>query len=56
MGADEILHRYVLKYEWDNILPKAHGGATGGHYVGKATAQKILRVGLWWPTLHKDSK
>lgn len=28
----------------------------GGHYAGKATMQKILCIGLWWPTLHKDSK
>jgi len=28
----------------------------GGNYARKATAQKILRVGLWWLTLHKDSK
>lgn len=35
---------------------KVHGGAVGGHYAGKATTQKVLRVGLWWPTLHKDAK
>jgi len=23
---------------------------------GKATAQKILTTGLWWPTLHKDAR
>ena len=34
----------------------AHGGATGGHYVARATTQKILRTGLWFPTLHQDSK
>lgn len=28
----------------------------GGHYAGKATTQKILHAGLWWPTLHKDSE
>lgn len=33
---------------------EAHGGVVGGNYVGKATAQKILRVGLWWPTVHKE--
>jgi len=33
-----------------------HGGTVGGHYVGRETAQKILRAGLWWPTLHHDSK
>eukprot|EP00253_Pinus_taeda_P017205 PITA_17205 len=56
MGADEILRQYVPDFERNNILVEAHGGAAGGHYVGKATMHKILRVGLWWPTLHKDSK
>ena len=56
MGADEILRRYVPYFEWDSILVEAHGGATRGHYAGKATVQKILHAGLWWPTLHKNSK
>ena len=43
-------------FERNNILDKAHGGATRGKYVGKLTAQKVFPVGLWWPTLHKDSK
>jgi len=34
----------------------AHGGAAGGNYARRATTQKILHVGLWWPTLHQDSK
>ena len=56
MGNDEISRRYVPEFEQSSILPDAHGGATGGHYAGRATAQKILRAGLWWPTLHQDSK
>jgi transposase InsO family protein len=38
------------------ILAEEHEGITGGHYAGKETMQKILRAGLWWPTLHKDAK
>lgn len=34
----------------------AHGGIAGGHYAGRETVQKSLRTGLWWPTLHLDSK
>lgn len=56
METYEILRRYVLEFEHASILAKAHGGAVVGHYAGKVTMQKILRVGLWWPTLHKDSK
>jgi len=26
------------------------------HYAGKATTQKILGVGMFWPTLNNDSK
>ena len=37
MGSDEILQYYVPNFERNNILPEAHGGDAGGHYVGKAT-------------------
>src|SRR5277367_2492833 len=56
MGLDEILRRCVLEHEKPLILAEAHAGAAGGHYAGKATAQKILIAGLWWPTIHKDVK
>lgn len=56
MGLDKILRRYVPDFKQSNILVEAHGGAAGGHYAGKETMQNILHVGLWWPTLHKDSK
>ena len=56
MGSNEILQQYVLEFERSSILTDAHGDAVGGHYVGRATAKKILRAGFWWPTLHRDSK
>jgi len=28
----------------------------GGNYARKYTTQKVLRIGLWWPAIHKDSK
>jgi hypothetical protein len=56
MGLDEILMRCVMEAERPLILVEAHGGIARGHYVGKATMQKVLRAGLWWPTLHKDAK
>jgi len=37
MGSDEILQLYVPEFEQNNILAKAHDGATGGHYAGKGT-------------------
>lgn len=48
--------KICTEFERDNILTEAHGGATGGHYVGKETTQNMLCSSLWWPTLHKDSK
>lgn len=56
MGFGEILCTYVLEYERPRILTGAHGGITGGHYVGREIMQKILRAGLWWPMVHKDLK
>jgi len=56
MGPDEILRRYIQKHERHIILAKGHGGVVGGHYVGKATVQKILRARLWWSTIHTDAK
>jgi hypothetical protein len=56
MGPDEILRRCVMEAEIPLILAEAHEGITGGHYARKENAQKVLRVGLWWPTLHKDVK
>jgi hypothetical protein len=37
-------------------LGEAHEGIVGGNYVGKSIMQKLLCIGLWWPTTHKDSK
>jgi hypothetical protein len=45
-----------METEQPLILTDSHEGVTERHYAGKATAQKVLRVGLWWPTLHRDAK
>ena len=56
LGPDEILRRYVLEHEQRRILEEAHVGVAGGHYVGKSTPRKVLTIGLWWPTVHKNAK
>ena len=56
LGPDEVLCRCIMLDEKEAIIREAHSGATGGHFAGKPTAQKILATGLWWPTLHKDTK
>jgi hypothetical protein len=56
MGPNETLRRCIMEAERQLILEEANEGIAGGHYAGKETTQKVLRVGLWWPTLHKDAK
>ena len=56
MGHDEILRRCVMEAELPMILKESHEGIAGGHYIGRATAQKVLRDNLWWPPLHRDAK
>jgi hypothetical protein len=46
----------VIEHERPLILEKGHDGLVGGNYEGKSTAHNILRVELWWPTLHRDAK
>jgi hypothetical protein len=56
MGADSILRKCVLEHEIPRILVESHEGIVGGHYVGKDTVHKVLRVGIWWLIVHRDSK
>jgi hypothetical protein len=56
MGPDEISKRCIMEAKIPLILVEAHEDIAGGHYAGKATAQKVLQAGLWWHTLHKDAK
>ena len=36
-------------------MTEMHTGVCGGHLYLKATTNKILRVGYYWPTLFKDA-
>ena len=56
LGPDEVLRKCIMPHEKEAIIREAHSGTAGGHFAGKPTAQKILTAGLWWPTLHKDTK
>jgi hypothetical protein len=56
MGTDSILRRCVLEHERPRILVESHEGIAGGHYAGKYIAQKVLHTGLWWSSVHRDSK
>jgi len=52
---DDILHRCALPHEIDDILQQCHYGLAGGHLGPKAMKRKVQLVGLWWPTLNKDT-
>ena len=56
MVLDDILKRYILEHERDNIMYEAHYGLAGGHFQADITAKKIQQSGLWWLTLHRDCK
>jgi hypothetical protein len=45
-----------LEHEREGIMDEAHIGPIGGHYQADMTTWKILQVGLWWSTLHKDCR
>ncbi|KAH9317372.1 hypothetical protein KI387_019141, partial [Taxus chinensis] len=42
LGCDEVLRRCVLEHEHLTIMEEAHGGSSGGNYVGDSTMRKIL--------------
>ena len=56
MGMDEILQCCVFDYERHWVMSEAHADVIGGHYAGKETVHKILQDGIWWPTIHMDTK
>jgi len=51
-----ILLNCLLKDESDKVLQEFHAGDCGGHLYSKTIADKILRVGFYWPTLFCDIK
>jgi len=51
-----IIFNCLLKDEADKIMQEFHAGDCGGHLYWKTIADKILTVGLYWPTLFADVK
>ena len=37
-------------------MSQAHVDVAGGHYARKESVRNILQEGLWWPTIHMDTK
>lgn len=53
-GVGGILLKYMLKDDAERTMQEFHEGDCGGHMYWKATTNKILRVGSYWPTLFLD--
>ena len=54
-SLDQVMHRCIREDETYDILRACHDEPCGGHFVAKRTAFKILTIGYYWPTLHKDT-
>lgn len=39
----------------EQALRTLHEGIGGGHYEGRALSRSLVRVGLFWPGMHKDA-
>ena len=53
-GVDSILHNCFTHDEVEAMLNDFYRGACGGNLFVIYTAQKILRVGYFWPSIFKD--
>ena len=52
--AGEILLNCLLEEEVDKVINEFHKGDCGGNHYWRATANKILRAGYFWPTMFRD--
>ncbi|XP_057826901.1 uncharacterized protein LOC131038479 [Cryptomeria japonica] len=51
----QVMRRCVSEDETYDILHSSHDKPCGGHFAAKRTTLKILTIGYYWPTLHKDA-
>lgn len=54
LGMDGILQKCVLDHERQEILHESHEGVVGEQCARKEMNKKVLRMGLWWPSLFHD--
>jgi hypothetical protein len=55
-GKDRIIRRCVREDEMYDILKACHDEPCGGHFADKRTANKVLHLGYYWPTIFRDAK
>jgi hypothetical protein len=44
----------LLEEEVENTIMEFHKGDCGGHHYWKTIVHKILRAGLYWPSIFSD--
>eukprot|EP00253_Pinus_taeda_P031142 PITA_31142 len=49
-----ILLKCLIEEEADKVIDEFHKGDCEGHHYWKATANKVLRAGYFWPTMFRD--
>ncbi|MCI88156.1 hypothetical protein A2U01_0109442, partial [Trifolium medium] len=45
----------VSEVEARRIIDEIHGGSCGSHLGARSLADKVMRVGFYWPSLHHDA-
>jgi hypothetical protein len=44
----------MLEHEWEDIMNESHARAVRGNFQANTTTKKVIQVGMWWLTFHKD--
>nr|GEX07785.1 reverse transcriptase domain-containing protein [Tanacetum cinerariifolium] len=55
LGQYQIIRRYVLGQEANDILKACHEGPTEGHHGANFTAKKLFDAGFFWLTIYQDA-
>ncbi|XP_072087193.1 uncharacterized protein [Arachis hypogaea] len=54
-GISTPLLKCVLTFATKEVLEEVHSGMCGNHLGARALAKKVLRAGLYWPTLQREA-
>lgn len=54
-GFSSPLIKCTHEEEAEAILKENHQGESGGHSGFRVLTHKVLRQGLYWPTIHQDA-
>ncbi len=54
LGPNGVLRQCLTPIETFKVLEEFHEELARGHYCNNTTLKKIMSIGYWWPTIHKD--